>query len=98
MMQGATAIIGVLVGFLVVGVVGVYIGDAMITAVSGGDGVPNETRDTFYTSEVTVVETFELGVTLCKIIVIVSVAGIVFEALQQTGLIPGFNQGKQGGI
>ena len=82
----ATAIIGLLVGFLVVGVIGVYVGDQMISAAGLA------TNATLYQSQVSVVETFQLGVTLCKIIVIVSVASIVFVLLQKTGLIPRFGQ------
>ena len=84
MTVSATAIIGLLVGFLVVGVIGVYVGDQMISAAN------LSTNDTLYTSQTSVIETFQLGVTLCKIIVIVSVASIVFTLLQRTGLIPRF--------
>jgi hypothetical protein len=84
MTVSATAIIGLLVGFLVVGVIGVYVGDQMISAAN------LSTADTLYQSQVSVIETFQLGVTLCKIIVIVSVASIVFTLLQRTGLIPRF--------
>ena len=84
MTVSATAIIGLLVGFLVVGVIGVYVGDQMISAAN------LSTSDTLYASQVSVIETFQLGVTLCKIIVIVSVASIVFTLLQRTGLIPRF--------
>jgi hypothetical protein len=82
----ATAIIGLLVGFLVVGVIGVYVGDQMITAAN------LSTDAVLYSSQSSVISTFELGVTLCKIIVIVSVASIVFVLLQKTGLIPRFNE------
>jgi hypothetical protein len=84
MTVSATAIIGLLVGFLVVGVIGVYVGDQMISAAN------LSTSDTLYASQTSVIETFQLGVTLCKIIVIVSVASIVFTLLQRTGLIPRF--------
>lgn len=80
----ATAIIGLLVGFLVVGVIGVYVGDQMISAADLA------TNATLYEAQQSVIETFMLGVTLCKIIVIVSVASIVFVLLQKTGLIPRF--------
>ena len=80
----ATAVIGLLVGFLVVGVIGIYVGDQMISAADLA------TDAALYTSQVAVIETFKLGVTLCKIIVIVSVASIVFVLLQKTGLIPRF--------
>ena len=83
-MQDATAIIGLLVGFLVVGVIGVYVGDQMIQAAN------LNANATLYASQTAIIETFQLGVTLCKIIVIVSVASIVFLLLQQTGLIPRF--------
>jgi len=82
----ATALIGLLVGFLVVGVIGVYVGDQMITAAD------LETNASLYESQQSVIETFKLGVTLCKIIVIVSVASVVFLLLQKTGLIPRFGQ------
>jgi hypothetical protein len=84
MTVSATAIIGLLVGFLVVGVIGVYVGDQMITAAN------LNSNDTLWASQTSVIETFQLGVTLCKIIVIVSVASIVFTLLQRTGLIPRF--------
>ena len=90
----ATAIIGLLVGFLVVGVIGVYVGDQMIVAAD------LNSNDTLYTSQQSVIETFALGVVLCKIIIIVSVASIVFTLLQRTGLIPRFGggDGGQGGM
>lgn len=89
MTVSATAIIGLLVGFLVVGVIGVYVGDQMISAAN------LSSTDTLYQSQVSVIETFQLGVTLCKIIVIVSVASIVFTLLQRTGLIPRFGGGEE---
>lgn len=115
----ATALIGLLVGFLVVGVIGdiglvlansvqikegfkylynlfgqlskinntaIYVGDQMITAAD------LETNASLYESQQSVIDTFKLGVTLCKIIVIVSVASVVFLLLQKTGLIPRFGQ------
>jgi len=48
------------------------------------------------TSQHSVVETFELGVLLCKIIIIVSIASLVFTLLQRTGLIPRFGGGDEG--
>jgi hypothetical protein len=66
----------------------------------GGNGAPGAILITYYTtstdlnplatSQASVVSTFALGVTLCKIIVIVSIASIVFVLLQKTGLIPRF--------
>jgi len=91
MLQGATAIIGVLIGFLVVGVIGIYIGDAMINAAELDE------NDALYASQLEIIDTFALGITLCKIIVIVSVAGIIFSVLQATGLIPAFGNTNRGG-
>ena len=108
----ATAVIGLLVGFLVVGTIGIYVGDNMINAAnitpraawtghsattcgidSVGSAIANDKNCTQLSSSVSaVIETFQLGVTLCKIIVIVSVASIVFVLLQKTGLIPRFGQ------
>jgi hypothetical protein len=82
MAANATAVMGLLVGFLVVGVIGVYIGDQMISAANLSE------NNTLYTAQQTVISTFTLGVTLCKVVVIVSVAAIVFMLLQQVGLIP----------
>lgn len=54
------------------------------------------TTNALYNSQTSIIETFQLGVTLCKIIVIVSVASIIFVLLQQTGLIPAFGAGRGG--
>lgn len=82
----ATAIIGLLVGFLVVGVIGIYVGDQMVQAAN------LSSNNTLYSSQQSIIATFQLGVTLCKIIVIVSIASIVFVLLQKTGLIPRFGE------
>jgi len=113
-----------LVGFIVVGIIGVFIGQFMIdsaglaaptdayavwvnnstgeecqsgdTNYTVGNGtwsnVSATTGDTLYTSQTHVLDTFLLGVTLCKILVVVSVAGIIFMLLQYSGLIPGFGR------
>ena len=77
------AIIGMLVGFLVVGTIGIYVGDQMVMAANQTTLDPQ-----LQLSQVNVIQTFELGVTLCKVIIIVAVAAIVFVLLQQTGIIP----------
>ncbi len=74
----------------------------------GGRGVGGVIEITYYTtaaslnpmyaSQQSVVETFALGVTLCKIIVIVSIASIVFMLLRRTGLIPQFGGGGEPGM
>jgi hypothetical protein len=107
----ATAVIGLLVGFLVVGVIGIYVGEQMIEATNitpnakwgahgsvcgidkNGSIIATDRNCTQLSdSAISIVDTFSLGVTLCKIIVIVSVASIVFVLLQKTGLIPRFGQ------
>jgi large-conductance mechanosensitive channel len=90
MSANATAVMGLLVGFLVVGVIGVYIGDQMIQAANLSES------DTLYSAQDTVISTFTLGVTLCKVVVIVSVASIVFMLLQSVGLIPRVGGGGGG--
>jgi hypothetical protein len=51
-----------------------------------------EGRSPLVDSRNSIVDTFSMGVTLCKIIVIVSIASIIFVLLQRTGLIPRFGQ------
>lgn len=87
----ATALMGTLVGFLVVGIIGIYIGDQMLDAASLNES------DSLYSSQTTILDTFNLGITLCKVIVIVSIAAIIFIMLGKTGLIPNFAKGGRGG-
>jgi len=119
--ENPTAIMGTLVGFLVVGIIGVYIGDQMVESASlvpastaffysnGTEVVStspdygntslgswtNVTEDSLYGAQSTVIDTFSLGVTLCKLIIVVSVASIVFVTLQRTGLVPKFSGRKR---
>jgi len=90
-MQDATAMIGLLVGFLIVGTIGVYTCSVMV------DSVNLSESDPLYNSQQTIIETFELGINLCKIIIIVSIAGLVFLILQKMGLVPNLGGGGQGG-
>ena len=69
---------------------------------TGADGNLGAVLITYYTTNAglnalgptqqSIVDTFALGVNLCKIIVIVSIASIIFMLLQKTGLIPRFGQ------
>jgi hypothetical protein len=72
----------------------------------GGDGAEGVIQITYYTttpgaglasSQQSVVDTFALGVTLCKIIIIVTIASLIFTILQRTGLIPKFGNEQGGG-
>jgi len=92
-MQDATTMIGLLVGFLIVGTIGVYTCSVMISSVDLDE------NDSLYSSQQTIIETFELGINLCKIIIIVSIAGLVFLILQKMGLVPNLGGGgRQGGF
>ncbi len=86
-MQQATAMIGLLVGFLIVGTIGVYTCSVLVDSVNLSEG------DQLYSSQQTIIETFELGINLCKIIIIVSIAGLVFFILQEMGLVPSIRGG-----
>jgi len=85
------SVMGLLIGFLVVGVIGTYVGDQMIqvanqTPLQGADAQSIQT----------VIQTFGLCVTLCKIIVIVSIAAVIFVLLGHTGLIPSGGSSRSG--
>ncbi len=90
-MQEATAIVGLLVGFLIVSVIGLYVGDAMISAASIDNG------SDLYKSQTAVLETFEQAITLVRIVLIVAIVAVIFRYLQGSGLIPGFGGRQQGG-
>lgn len=89
----ALPLIGLMVGFLVVGVIGIYVGDSLMTAANLNGLNPNSPLNA---ATANITQTFEMGVTLCKIIVIVSVAAIVFVLLGRTGLIPTFDEPRGG--
>ena len=88
-MQEATAIVGLLVGFLIVSVIGLYVGDAMIDAAS-----INESSE-LHKSQEAVLDTFAQAITLVRIVLIVAIVAVIFRYLQGSGLIPGFS--RQGG-
>lgn len=90
-MQEATAIVGLLVGFLIVSVIGLYVGDAMVGAAS----IDNESP--LWESQTAVLETFAQAITLVRIVLIVAIVAVIFRYLQGSGLIPGFGGGRQGG-
>lgn len=90
-MQEATAIVGLLVGFLIVSVIGLYVGDAMVQAANiSGDSPLVE-------SQTAVLETFSQAMTLVRIVLIVAIVAVIFRYLQGSGLIPGFGGRQQGG-
>lgn len=85
-MQEATAIVGLLVGFLIVSIIGLYIGDAMVDAAA-----IDETSE-LYESQTAVLDTFAQAITLVRIVLIVAIVAVIFRYLQGSGLIPGFRQ------
>lgn len=89
-MNEATAIVGLLVGFLIVSVIGLYVGDAIVQAADIENGSP------LYESQVAILETFAQAITLVRIVLIVAIVAVIFRYLQGSGLIPGFGGGQGG--
>jgi len=90
-MQQATAIVGVLIGFLILTQIGIFVCDAMIGAAS----IENESSKLFEAQE-TAIDTFVQCLSIVRILLIVAIVAVVFQYLQGAGLIPGFG-GRQGG-
>ena len=89
-MQQATAIVGVLIGFLILTQIGIFVCDAMIEASS-----VNESSD-LYDAQTEAIQTFTQCLSIVRILLIVAIVAVVFQYLQGAGLIPGFG-GRQGG-
>lgn len=89
-MQQATAIVGVLIGFLILTQIGIFVCDAMIDAAS-----INNSSD-LYDAQQEAIDTFVQCLSIVRILLIVAIVAVVFQYLQGAGLIPGFG-GRQGG-
>lgn len=89
-MQQATAIVGVLIGFLILTQIGIFVCDSMIEAAS-----VNDTSD-LYEAQTEAISTFTQCLSIVRILLIVAIVAVVFQYLQGAGLIPGFG-GRQGG-
>ena len=89
-MQQATAIVGVLIGFLILTQIGIFVCDAMIEASS-----VNESSQ-LYDAQTEAINTFTQCLSIVRILLIVAIVAVVFQYLQGAGLIPGFG-GRQGG-
>jgi hypothetical protein len=89
-MQQATAIVGVLIGFLILTQIGIFVCDAMIEAASVENGSQLETAQN------DAIATFTQCLSIVRILLIVAIVAVVFQYLQGAGLIPGFG-GRQGG-
>ena len=89
-MQQATAIVGVLIGFLILTQIGIFVCDAMIEASS-----VNESSE-LHGAQTEAIQTFTQCLSIVRILLIVAIVAVVFQYLQGAGLIPGFG-GRQGG-
>jgi len=89
-LQQATAIVGVLIGFLFLTQIGIFVCDAMIEASS----VNNSSQ--LYDAQTEAINTFTQCLSIVRILLIVAIVAVVFQYLQGAGLIPGFG-GRQGG-
>ena len=89
-MQQATAIVGVLIGFLILTQIGIFVCDAMIDAAS----INNSSQ--LYDAQTDAIDTFVQCLSIVRILLIVAIVAVVFQYLQGAGLIPGFG-GRQGG-
>ena len=89
-MQQATAIVGVLIGFLILTQIGIFVCDAMIEAAS----INNSSQ--LYDAQTEAINTFTQCLSIVRILLIVAIVAVVFQYLQGAGLIPGFG-GRQGG-
>lgn len=89
-MQQATAIVGVLIGFLILTQIGIFVCDSMIEAAS-----VNESSK-LGEAQTEAIDTFIQCLSIVRILLIVAIVAVVFQYLQGAGLIPGFG-GRQGG-
>lgn len=76
--ENPSTFIGILVIFLVVGILGLMVCDAIISS----------TESTSLETATMVIQVFQAGVLLCKLVVAVSGVGIIYKLLQQSGMIP----------
>lgn len=84
--ENPTAFIGMLVVFLVVGILGLMVGDSIIASTNATDSA----------TAASVIQVFTIGVTFCKIVIAVSGVGIIYKILQQAGIIPKLGSGHGG--
>ena len=88
-MQDATAIVGVLIGFLILTQIGLFVCDAMIGAAS----IDNQSQ--LYDAQTEAIATFVQCLSIVRILLIVAIVSVVFRYLQGAGLIPGFGGQRQ---
>jgi hypothetical protein len=88
-MQDATAIVGVLIGFLILTQIGLFVCDAMI----GAAQIDNQSQ--LYDAQTEAIATFTQCLSIVRILLIVAIVSVVFRYLQGAGLIPGFAGQRQ---
>ncbi|MDI6719292.1 MAG: hypothetical protein QMD46_06750 [Methanomicrobiales archaeon] len=88
-MQDATAIVGVLIGFLILTQIGLFVCDAMI----GAAAIDNQSQ--LYEAQDEAISTFIQCLSIVRILLIVAIVSVVFRYLQGAGLIPGFGGQRQ---
>ena len=86
-----TYVIGGLVTFIVMGTIGVYVASMLVTTMNLA------TNDPMYSSQQSLIATFELGITMIRILVIISIIVVVWLLLQQAGIVPRMG-GLMGGM
>jgi len=84
--ENPTTFIMMLVVFLVIGIIGLMVGDSIIQSTNATDSP----------TAATVIQVFVIGVTFCKIVIAVSGVGIIYKILQQAGMIPKLGSGHGG--
>ena len=82
-------VIGGLVTFIVMGTIGTYVCSMLITTMN------ITSTDPMYASQMSLIQTFELGITMCRLIVIISIIVIAWLLLQQAGIVPRMAPGVQ---
>jgi hypothetical protein len=70
-------LMGLLLGFLIVGVMGVFVGSSIVTAVPTATG-------TLAASQQSIIDTISMGVSLCKIMIVVTVGLMIFLLMRIT--------------
>ncbi len=75
--------------FIVMGTIGVYVASMLVTTMN------LSTTDPLYSSQTSLIATFELGITMIRILVIISIIVVVWLLLQQAGIVPRMAPGIQ---
>jgi len=77
------------VTFIVMGTIGVYVASMLVTTMN------LTSTDPMYNSQQSLIATFELGIDMIRILVIISIIVVVWLLLQQAGIVPRMAPGVQ---